>query len=238
MSRIFRCAGGRLVPFNVQDPEKVRAAVHESAIYIPEKFPLDGCRSAYLVGNDILVARCVLRGGKSQEAAFKLDTLFGLIDGRLRPFGHDFQASSDLRAVSLNGGILSVDLVDKPKRSVDLDEFIANVNGKLVLKKEGPCSGCLDAFRAHRLYSPMGDRHREKLDFNISNVNQHCALCKIIEQIINSTVPFIRSCEVNLECYSDYFGEYPIQTVELDVCVNNLHQKYRLYLDSGKCHRN
>jgi hypothetical protein len=234
MSRIVKCASGRLVPFNVQDPEKVRAAVHESAIHIPEKSPLSGCRSAHLVGNDILVARCVLRGGRSQEAAFKLDTLFGLIDGRLRPFGHDFHASSDIQDVSLDGSILSIDLVDKPTQNVDLDEFIANVNGKLVLKKEGPCGGCLNAFRAHRLYSPMGDRHREKLDFNISNVNQNCAMCKIIEQIINSTVPFIRSCEVFLESWSEYLGGYSIETVELDVSVNNISERYRLYLDNGK----
>jgi hypothetical protein len=129
---------------------------------------------------------------------------------------------------------MSVRLKDKKEQTVDLDEFIANVNGKLELKKEGPCGGCSNAFRANRLYSPMDDRHRARLDFNISDVNRNCALCQIIESIINATVPFIRSCEVHIECWSENGGKYAIETVELEIAVNNINRRYRLYVDSGK----
>lgn len=230
MSRIFRCENGRLVPYNVRDPLEVPAAVHDPGI--PDKSPLSGCRSAHLVGRNILVARCVLRGGKSKEVAYDLDTLFGIVDDRLRPFGHDFHTQSQIEEVKLHDSTLHVHLKETGCQTVNLDEFLAHVNGRVVLKEEGPCHGCSKAFRANRLYGPMGDPHRERLNFNLRDVNPACALCKIIESIINSIVPFIRSCEVHLESSSDYFGKFPIRTVELQISVNNIDQKYRLYLEA------
>ena len=230
LSRIFRVANGRLVPYNVQDPLDVPEAVSDPGI--PDKSPLSGCRSAHLVGRHILMARCVLRGGKSKEVAYSLENLFGISTDRLRPFGVGFNTDDKVEDVKLDGSTLHVHLKDNNCQTANLDDFLANIRGELVLKEAGPCHGCSKAFRANRFYSPMADRRREKLDFNISDVNSNCALCKIIQSIINSVVPFIRSCEVHIESYSKDGEKYSIETVELQIVVNNIERRFRVYLDS------
>lgn len=228
MSRLFRVANGRLVPYDVQNPLDVPEAIPDPGI--PDKAPISGCRSASLVGRHLLVARCVLRGGKSKEVAYRLETLFGSKDGRLRPFGRDFHSDSNVQDVKLDGSVLHVHMKDQTFQTMDLNEFLANDRGKLVLKEEGPCGGCSKAFRGNRLYAPTGERHRERLNFNISNVNSNCGLCKVIGSIITSTVPFIRSCEVHLECHSD--EKLSIKTAELHIAVNNIERRYHVFLNN------
>ena len=240
VSRIVRCERGRLIPFTVQDPFDTPAPVYDLGFPAHQSIP--GCRFVHLLGNHVLVARCYVRGGRTQEAAFKLDSIFGIHDGRLRPFGNNFHSAQEIgeKGIRLDGSVLSVDMVIEKNsetirktETVDLKDFVTNNNGKLVLREWGPCSGCESLFRAGRIYSPMSDKRRTKLEsFNVANVNSSCALCKVVEGVIKATVPFIRTCEVVVECSTDF--QYLINSVELDVTVNNLSRRYAIYVDNSK----
>lgn len=91
-------------------------------------------------------------------------------------------------------------------------------------------------FRAGRIYSPMrDDKFRIRLDgFNISDINRRCGVCTIIQKIVESSVPFVRSYEVFVETSTAYFGDYPIKSVEIEAIVNGANYRHRLYADSGR----
>lgn len=144
ISRIVRVAYGCLLPYKMDRPsQSIALPLDEDSTSASEE-PLLGCSSVALLDETVLIARCSLRGGRSQEATFELKHLFGLVDRRIRPFGHDYQASDQIRkgSIKVDGSIFSMEVEqergeDRDKRykteAIDLKEFIANKDGGLVL---------------------------------------------------------------------------------------------------------
>lgn len=142
IGRIVRIASGRLVPYNIEDPLETASPIFEEEDSDEE--PLNGCRSAHLVGATLLVAKTVLRGGRLKESALRMNELFGVVHGEIRPFGHDYHLHDGVveKSIKLDGSILSMDVemqreddeeLTMETRSIDLSEFIEAKNGALML---------------------------------------------------------------------------------------------------------
>jgi hypothetical protein len=143
ISRNVRCSSGRLVAFNGLKSEDDYPPIPIDSETTMRT--LTGCESVRLVNGSILLAEYYTSQGDLRECAFKLRKIFGVSDGRLRPFGHNFTPGS-ARNLVLAGTTLSMD-VEQPKKdfgnddeprsyiqyAVDLEDFVAFEGGRLKL---------------------------------------------------------------------------------------------------------
>lgn len=143
LGRHVRCSGGRLLPHIKIRPEDDFPPVNLD--HMTTTGTLQGCQRLRLVKGSILLAECWTRRGYVQEAAFKLNTIFGISEGRLRPFGHDFTKGSEpAKDLKLEGSMLSMEIPQPASRDedknktfktyvVNLQDYLANNDGKLIL---------------------------------------------------------------------------------------------------------
>jgi hypothetical protein len=143
ISRYFHCSGGRLLPFQKLNPENDFPPVHQYPIEKPGFLP--GCRCVSIVNSSILLADCYTDRGFIRKSAFKLNDLFGITRGRLRPFGCDFTKGEEpARRLELRGSTLYMEIpqpADKKENrnkiynteTIDLRHFLINEDGFLAL---------------------------------------------------------------------------------------------------------
>jgi hypothetical protein len=143
ITRNVRCLGGRLIAFNGLRSEDDYPPIPVNSVVSAGQ--ISGCESVRLVNSSILLAECYTSRGSFQECAFKLRKIFGVSDGRLRPFGHNFTPGS-AKNLHLAGSILSMEVEqptndysnDEKLRSykeyvVDLEDYIVIEDGELIL---------------------------------------------------------------------------------------------------------
>lgn len=144
ISRNVRCLNGRLIAFNGlrSEDDYPPMSVH-SLLSVGQ---LSGCESVRLVNGSILLAIYCTSKGSLRECAFKLRKIFGVADGQLRPFGHNFTPGS-AKNLHFSGSILSID-VEQPAKNdysnenksrsyreyiVDLEDYVVFEDGRLKL---------------------------------------------------------------------------------------------------------
>jgi hypothetical protein len=143
ISRYFYCAGGRLRPFQTWNPGYEFPPVHQDSCEIIGLLP--GCQRVLIINSSILLADCYTNRGFIQKSAYRLDDLFGITGGRLRPFGCDFTKGDEpAKKLELKGSTLymevpqpaneeeEMDKIYKPY-VVDLRRYLINVDGVFTL---------------------------------------------------------------------------------------------------------
>ncbi|QDS76388.1 hypothetical protein FKW77_003593 [Venturia effusa] len=149
ISRIVRCLNGRLIAFNgLRSEDNYPPMPVGSADNVGR---LTGCETILVNGSILLASYCATDGVRRQ-CAFKLRKIFGVAEGRLRPFGHNF-APGLAKNLELSGSVLSMD-IEQPSQdfgnrerstsyeqcSVDLEDYIVLEEGRLKLYKPSSTS--------------------------------------------------------------------------------------------------
>lgn len=130
ISRNVRCLDGRLVAFNGRRSEDdYRPIPVNSAENVGQ---LNGCEVRLVNGSVLLAARLTDKIGLC-ECAFKLRKIFGVADGRLRTFGHNFTPGL-ARGLSLSGSILSME-IEQPSQDFG-NKKVSTVHKKYVVDLE------------------------------------------------------------------------------------------------------
>jgi CVNH domain len=144
ISRNVRCLGGRLIAFNGLRSEDDYPLIPVDSFVSAGQ--LAGCKSVRLVNGSILLANYYTSKGGLRECAFKLRKIFGVADGQLRPFGHNFTPGS-AKNLHFSGSILSMEIEQPTKDNytneeksrsykeyvVDLEDYVVFEDGRLKL---------------------------------------------------------------------------------------------------------
>lgn len=142
ISRNIRCLNGRLIAFNGRRPEDDYPPMLVGSAENVGRLTGSEVR---LVNGSILLASYFTAYRVRCECAFKLRKIFGVADGRLRPFGHNF-APGLAKNLRLSGSLLSMD-IEQPSQDfsnknrsisyahcvVDLEDYVILEGGSLKL---------------------------------------------------------------------------------------------------------
>ncbi|TID15593.1 HET-domain-containing protein [Venturia nashicola] len=243
--RIVRCLNGRLISFKGLQPQDdyppIPVGVAESA------GQLGGCK-AKIVNGSMLLATYSVDLTEPYECAFDLREIFGVVDGRLRPFGRCWTLDQ-LKNMSLSGSVLSLDIKQPPKDvndddesqvyekyMVDLVDYIVLEEGRLKLRHtSNGCPACASAFRAGKWFSPWNENTRTRIQsLDVWRVSSNCALCRLARQLVHESGISGRYVRPELFITTTSKWAFDAETVELEINIRDFKRCYRLFLDEDQ----